>query len=136
MQASTDRCAGGLTPRITKSNGVLHVGIRKCISSLGVLTAILLCTSAHAGDEAGAIVLDWHIYGGDVLFFDLTGTHNSSPCSFPERWAIDTQSPVGKAHNAAFLSAITGGKALQVIGSGTTCAHGNTEWVFTLRVIN
>lgn len=106
------------------------LGLRQ--TSLAVAISLLSCV-AYAGDESGDIVADWHIYGDAHSFFDLTGTHNNSPCLFPERWALDTTTTAGRAQYAAFLTAVTTGKTVQIGGDGT-CAHGNTERVFTIRV--
>jgi hypothetical protein len=121
-----------LARKLTFGKGIIMCARNMKLTAAALLT-LAFCCPVHGGEETGAIIADWQLYEG-TLFFDLSGTHNNSPCSFPERWAINTQTEVGKVHYAAFLAAVMTGKTVQVIGTGTGCAHGNTELVTVFRV--
>lgn len=104
------------------------------VATIHALSA-LLAPAAWAGTESGAIQPGWFAYSDGLLFLFLSGTHDSSPCSIAERWAIDPSTTAGKIHFAVFLTAAASGRTVALVGAGT-CVHGNTELVSVLTVLD
>jgi hypothetical protein len=111
--------------------------LRRPIWSGLISTAILMVAGQAnaAGAEQGLIQAQWNIYGDGNLFFNLSGTHQGSPCPFTERWAFNTTTTLGKSWYAAFLMAYASGKTIHLGGNGN-CVHGNTEEVADFYVMD
>lgn len=115
-----------------------RTGTTKRAGRIGAIFAAVgmaLAPSADAGTEGGTIQPQWFLYGDGVLFFELSGTHQSSPCSITERWAIDTNTPLGKTQLAVFMTAYAMNRALSLVGTAA-CVHNNTELVYRLTVMD
>jgi hypothetical protein len=95
--------------------------------------SLMVAAAAVAGNETGAISPGWFAYSDGIVFLFLSGTHNGSPCTQAERWAIDPATPVGKTHLTVFMLAYAAGKRVALTGDGT-CVHGNTEQVTVITV--
>jgi hypothetical protein len=97
--------------------------------------AALLAPAAWAGSETGSVQPGWFAYSDGLVFLFLSGTHNGSPCTIAERWAIDPSTQAGKIHFAVFLAAAASGRTVALDGAGT-CVHSNTELVTVLTVVD
>src|SRR4051794_36837430 len=109
--------------------------MKKIIAATILSMSTLLASAAWAGSETGTISPGWFAYSDGLVFLFLSGTHDSSPCSITERWAIDPSTPAGKIHFSVFLTAAASGRLIALVGSGT-CVHSNTELVSVLTVLD